>query len=339
MKVSIVIRAYNEEEHIGRLLLGISQQSVQPHEVILVDSGSTDNTVEIAQRFNIKIATIAKDEFTFGGALNLGCRSATGDIFVFASAHVYPIYDNWLAALTAPFEDPRVSLTYGRQSGNSINKFSEHQIFAKWFPAKSVCPQETYFCNNANCAIRASTWQSTPYDETLTGLEDLAWAKAIQAGGHWISYVAEAEIKHVHAENWQQIQNRYFREALAMRHIDHHAKFSKFDLLTLLPRNIVSDIAAALKKGVLFEELGSIVLFRYHQLTGTYKGFNSPPEILAQLRERLYYPHNRRHDMHLPREHGATMIDYDRLEKPAPTPSPANTAQTDQKTKIVNLKR
>ena len=50
-RCSIVIRAYNEEKHIGRLLTGIAQQNLADIEVILVDSGSLDDTVKIASNF------------------------------------------------------------------------------------------------------------------------------------------------------------------------------------------------------------------------------------------------------------------------------------------------
>lgn len=314
MKISVVIRSYNEDEHIERLLLGIRAQRVQPHEVILVDSGSTDRTVEIARRYVDKIVPIDKAEFTFGRALNRGVAAASGDICVFPSAHVYPLYDTWLEKLAAPFADPRTVLSYGRQSGNHLNKFSEHRIFARWFPAESVFPQQGYFCNNANCAIRRSVWESLPYDETLTGLEDLAWAKAAQAAGGLIAYAAEAEIVHVHDETWAQVRNRYRREAIAMRRIDEHASFTLFDLAWLMPANIVADLGAALRRGVFFKEFGSIVQFRFNQLVGTYKGYNDPPEVSARLRARFYYP-TRPHEQDLAAdEQSRHRIDYDALK-------------------------
>lgn len=314
MKISIVIRAYNEERHIGKLLLGISAQRVKPHEVILVDSGSSDSTADIARRHGCKIVPINKQEFTFGRALNRGCEAATGDICVFVSAHVYPVCDTWLEQLVAPFKDERVVLSYGRQKGNAVNKFSEHQIFARWFPAKSVCPQPTYFCNNANCAIRRSAWETQRYDETLTGLEDLAWAKVARARGGWIAYVADAEIVHVHDETWEQVQNRYRREAIAMRSIDEHAKFTRVDLLQLLYRTVLADMRIAAKQGLLFREFGSILRFRYNQLIGTYRGYRDPPQISALLRKRFYYPPRAHHQDASGAEPPRAVIDYDALQ-------------------------
>ncbi|MEQ1671346.1 MAG: glycosyltransferase, partial [Hyphomicrobium sp.] len=234
MKISIIIRSYNEAHHIGKLMLGIAAQTVLPHEVIVVDSGSTDDTVAIAERHGAKIISIDKREFTFGRALNVGCAAAEGDILVFASAHVYPSRRSWLSELVKPFADKRVVLSYGRQRGNGTNKYSEHQIFKTWFPDQEVCPQRSYFCNNANCAVLRPAWLEQPYDETLTGLEDLDWAKKAQAKGGWIAYAPRAKIVHVHDETWPGIRNRYRREAMALRRIDESAHFTAFDFVRLL---------------------------------------------------------------------------------------------------------
>lgn len=313
MNLSVVVRAYNEAEHIERLMIGIGAQTVTPREVILVDSGSTDDTVAIARAYGARVVRCESTEFTFGRALNQGCDAATGEICVFPSAHVYPVRTTWLERLVEPLSDDRVVLSYGRQRGNEKSRFSEHQIFARWFPPRSVCPQTTHFCNNANCAIRRSTWESMPYDETLPGLEDIAWAKAAQAGGGWIAYSAEAEVVHVHDEAWEQVRNRYRREAMAMRSIDGHAHFTRGDFAQLLARNVVSDLRAASSHGALRREFGSILRFRYNQLAGTYRGFNGPSAVSAELRERFYYPgeHGRAHH---PDENAPDAIDYPALE-------------------------
>jgi glycosyltransferase involved in cell wall biosynthesis len=129
MNCSIVIRAYNEEKHIGRLLEGIRQQTVSDVEIILVDSGSTDKTVPVAESFDAHIVRIPSDEFTFGRSLNFGVRAATREFVVIASAHIYPVYPDWIESLLRPFEDDKVGLTYGRQRGYENSKYSEHQIF------------------------------------------------------------------------------------------------------------------------------------------------------------------------------------------------------------------
>src|SRR3972149_9388747 len=64
-RCSIVVRAFNEEQHIGKLLTGISQQSLKELEVIVVDSGSTDATVAIASHYPTPLLSIAPEAFTF----------------------------------------------------------------------------------------------------------------------------------------------------------------------------------------------------------------------------------------------------------------------------------
>ncbi len=125
---SIIIRAHNEERHLGRLLEGIAQQTVKDVEIILVDSGSTDGTLTVAARYPVQVVHIAPEEFTFGRSLNLGIQAANAELLVFASAHVYPVYPDWLEKLLAPFADPQIALVYGKQRGGPSSKYSERQI-------------------------------------------------------------------------------------------------------------------------------------------------------------------------------------------------------------------
>lgn len=290
-KVSVVVRAYNEERFIRRLFTGLSVQSQPDFEVILVDSGSTDSTVEIAKEFGASILSISKSDFSFGRSLNLGCAAARGEYLVFASAHVYPARVDWLDMLTRPFEDDRIGLVYGMQRGNELTKFSEHQIFKKWFPHESTANQLSYFCNNANCAVRRDIWEAQPYDEHLTGLEDLAWAKALKRRGMKITYSAEAEVVHVHDETWDRVRNRYRREAVALKSIEPDLRFTITDLVRLVCSNVSADLREASRQGKLRDVLGEVVLFRVNQFWGTYSGHRFPAPMTAELKDRFYYPH------------------------------------------------
>jgi glycosyltransferase involved in cell wall biosynthesis len=289
MSCSIVIRANNEEKHLGRLLEGIRQQTLRDAEIILVDSGSTDSTVSIAESFGARVVHIPSSEFTFGRSLNMGIRAAAGEFIVIASAHVYPVYPDWLESLLLPFEDPQVALTYGKQRGPESAKFSEQQIFHQWYPALSAPDQATSFCNNANAAIRRSTWEQNQYDETLTGLEDLAWAKWAKEQGYAIAYAAEAEIIHVHDETPRGVFNRYRREAMAFKRIHPEAHFSLYDFLRLSVMNILSDLRHALRERVFWKNLGQIFWFRLLQFHGTRLGYRDSGLLTPQLRETFYY--------------------------------------------------
>jgi len=316
VSLSIVIRSFNEEEHIGSLLAGIGHQSLQPTQIVLVDSGSTDRTVEIAQKFGVDVVTIDPESFSFGRSLNLGCEAATGDLIVIASAHVRPEYDTWLELLTAPLADEEVALAYGRQRGDHRTRFSEAQILARWFPNRSDLRQDHPFCNNANAAIRRASWEGQRYDEQLTGLEDLAWAReAIEKGSH-IAYVAEAPVIHVHEESWSQVANRYRREALAHRRIFHDQRIGMFDAIRLCAANIVSDYYHAIRDGVLFSNLGSIPAFRAAQFWGTYTGFSEQGAVTDAVRRRFYYPRGFRAPRQEPKAEIGSPIVYEERHEP-----------------------
>jgi glycosyltransferase involved in cell wall biosynthesis len=287
---SVVIRCYNEEQHIGRLLSGIRQQTVRNVEIILVDSGSTDATLAIASQYPVKIISIQPEYFSFGRALNLGCQEASGEFIVIASAHVYPVYKDWLEQLLAPFSEPQVALTYGKQRGHEVTKYSEHQLFAKWFSEESNLHQKHPFCNNANAAIRRSLWEQLPYNETLTGLEDLDWAKRVIQLGYRIAYNAEAEIIHIHHETPRRIYNRYRREAIALKQIFPEEHFNHWDFVRLFISNITSDYYHAWHDRLLWQNLLSIPLFRFMQFWGTYQGFVQHGPVTSQLKQTFYYP-------------------------------------------------
>ena len=291
MKISLIIRCYNEERHIGRLLAGLAQQTEQNYEIILVDSGSTDRTLDIARQYPVKIVSLRPDEFSFGRSLNLGCRAAQGEFLLIASAHVYPLYQDWLAQMVAPFDDPQTGLVYGRQRGAEATKYAEKQVFAQWFPDVSQPVQTHPFCNNANAAVRRSLWAANPYDESLTGLEDLAWASQLLAGGQYhLAYNADAEVVHVHEETWPQVHNRYRREAIAFKNIFPQERFGVRELARLFCANVVSDYYHALRDGALRAHWRGIPLFRWMQFCGTYRGYTHRGPLTRELRERFYYP-------------------------------------------------
>lgn len=313
MRCSLVIRSYNEEQHIGRLLTGVLRQQVVPPEIILVDSGSTDATLAIASRFPVRIVHISPEEFTFGRSLNRGLAAATEPLAVLASAHVYPEYDDWLTRLLAPFNDPQVALTYGRQRGDHTSRPSERQLLRQWFPDSSNPSQDHPFCNNANAAIRLSVWFDQPYDESLTGLEDLAWAKRALARGYQLAYVAEAVVVHVHHESPARILHRFQREAIAMRQIFPEARFRFRDFARLFVANVTQDLLQAHRSHELARSFRSVITFRLMQFFGTYRGFLVRGDLSPVLKQRFYYPPNglpRPGDQEREMERPQSRIDY-----------------------------
>ena len=184
---------------------------------------------------------------------------------------------------------------------------------ATWFPAESHHRQDHPFSNNANAAIRRSEWEKVPYDEDLTGLEDLDWAAKALDRGLGISYVAEAPVVHLHDERFAQTLNRYRREAIAHRRIFKDQRMSRFEAIRLLASNVAHDYVHAVRDRKLLGNVLSIPRFRTAQFLGTYEGFAQRGDVPAELRRRFYYPRGIRRREPARSEIGSP-ITYDDLE-------------------------
>jgi rhamnosyltransferase len=296
MRASIIIRTLNEAAYLGDLLTMIRRQQTGglDHEVIVVDSGSTDGTVEIARRHGARITSLSRAEFSFGRSLNRGCALARGEVLVFISGHCIPVGTDWLARLCQPVLDGTVAYAYGRQVGDDDSNFSERRIFAKYYPDTSALPQEGFFCNNANAALSRSVWQAHPFDEDLTGLEDMALAKLItqnggQNGGK-IGYVAEAAVFHHHTESWAQVRRRFEREAIALQSILPEVQLTLRDVVRYVAVSVWGDWASAARHGKLRSDAWSILRYRIAQYAGSYAGNNDHRRLSRARKDRFFYP-------------------------------------------------
>lgn len=292
MLASIVIRTLNEAKHLDDLLTVIGQQETGglDWEVVLVDSGSTDGTVDIAKRHGCRIAHITREEFSFGRSLNRGCQVSRGEILVFISGHCVPAGRDWLQHLCQPIIDGRVSYSYGRQVGDDDNNFSERRIFTKYYPADSVIPQGGIYCNNANSALARSAWELCPFDEDLTGLEDMDVAKRLSQAGHAIGYVAEAPVFHHHSESWLGVRRRFEREAIALQKIMPEVHLSWLDMLRYIAASVVMDWRSALHHGQFTRSWLGIVLYRINQYLGSYKGNHEHRKLSQRQKDHFFYP-------------------------------------------------
>ena len=289
---TIVIRTFNEARYLEELLAAVARQqcSYSDIETVIVDSGSTDSTLEIAKRYGCRITHIPKAEFSFGRSLNLGCEFADGDYLVFVSGHCIPTDEHWVSRLVEPLHQGKASYVYGRQIGRDSTKFSEHQHFEKTFPDYSKIPQQGYFCNNANAAITRKAWEQFQFDEELTGLEDMDLAKKLVGDNQIIGYAANASVFHIHDETWRQVRTRYEREAYALHQIMPEVHFTLGDFFRFFFSSLLSDSAAALREKRLLREFPGIVMFRLMHYWGTYRGNHRVRQLSNELKLKYFYP-------------------------------------------------
>ncbi|MCJ7514162.1 MAG: glycosyltransferase family 2 protein, partial [Anaerolineales bacterium] len=146
------------------------------------------------------------------------------------------------------------------------------------------------FCNNANAAIRRRLWLEHPYDESLSGLEDVEWASWAMQQGWKVAYEAAAEVIHVHDEAAGELYNRYRREAMALRRIRPQERITWLDAARLFLSNAGTDLWHAAHDGRLRGEVAGILSFRFLQFWGSYQGWRMAGGLTSQLKQTFYYP-------------------------------------------------
>jgi glycosyltransferase involved in cell wall biosynthesis len=292
MLTSVIIRTFNEAKHLPSLLHNIEKQTLAKKdvEVIIVDSGSTDDTLSIAEGNSARIVHIRKDEFSFGRSLNIGCAAARGENLVFVSGHCIPVADDWLGLLVKPLAIEPIAYTYGRQIGDRTSRFSECQLFKKYFPSNSKIPQTGFFCNNANAALRRDVWSKNPFDEELTGLEDMELAQRLIKKDLAIAYVSEAPVYHLHSESWRNVRMRYEREAIALQRIMPQVQVGMTDFFRYFISALMLDSGAAVEARLFRKKAIEIFMFRLMQYWGSYRGNHEHRKLSHRAKEEYFYP-------------------------------------------------
>jgi len=197
--ISIIIRAKNEEKWISSCLNSLFRQDLNNFEVILVDNCSVDRTIEKAQRFPIsKIVSI--NEFFPGKALNLGIQNSRGKYLVCLSAHCIPVNTKWLKSLLDGFEKDTAGV-YGRQEPMAFTRDVDKRDLINIFGLDKKVQKKDPFFHNANSMIRKNVWETFPFSETATNIEDRLWAMEILKHGYNIIYEPDASVYHYHGIN------------------------------------------------------------------------------------------------------------------------------------------
>lgn len=202
MRVNIIIRTLNEGKWLPICLMSLQKQIFQDFNVTIVDSGSTDNTFEVAKgykRSKKTLAAIAK--YKPGKAINHGAKLQQSDFIVILSAHCIPVTKDWLSNFVSYLDkNPDVVAAYGRQVPVNFTGPDDARDLAYTFRGETK-KDITPFFHNANSIVRTSFWEKFPFDENVAHIEDLIWAQKVSQLKHKIAYCKEAVVSHYHGIN------------------------------------------------------------------------------------------------------------------------------------------
>jgi glycosyltransferase involved in cell wall biosynthesis len=216
------MRTKNEERFVGQTLSAIFNQEIElPFEVIVIDSGSTDRTLEIVRQYKVRLYEIEPDKFTFGYALNYGAELAMGEYVINLSAHCIPVDSRWMVNLLIPLRsDPHIAATYGNQvpikGVNPIEEQSRISNFGHYGKAPF---------SNSNCAIKKNILMKYPFDDKATFAEDFIWSQVLPPQ-YTIAYVPEAAVYHSHPLSLKFWAKRYYDTGVLLIYLKYFYTFA-----------------------------------------------------------------------------------------------------------------
>jgi O-antigen biosynthesis protein len=245
--VTVAIPVLNGARYLDEVLTAVRGQNVDREvEVLIVDSGSTDASLEIAQRHGAVIREIDKDEFSHGGTRNWMMSLAGGEHVAFLTQDATPAHDGWLAALLEGFTlADDVAAVFGphipRPDASHMIKSEMERHFAVWgdggrdidvqrlerTPAGMAAyrgfPGKWSFLSDVNCAIAKWAWQRIPYRDVPYAEDQLLGRELIEAGYAKV-YHPRAAVMHSHDYPPSEWLRRYFDEFRSLREVLGHVQ-------------------------------------------------------------------------------------------------------------------
>jgi rhamnosyltransferase len=212
-KISVLIRAFNESKWINICLKKISEQSIKPLEIIVVDNKSNDGTVEIIKKFYKKVKVYKYNQnYAPGKMLNFSMSKCKGDYVLVISAHCIPCDNFLIENLVANLENNfKICASYARQvSLNFSDDLTIRDLMLTYGSESKLQKTDPQF-NNACSIIRKSEWKNNQFDNSITNLEDRYWAAQMLKKKKFIYYSSESKVFHYHGSHHNNSPERLIK--------------------------------------------------------------------------------------------------------------------------------
>lgn len=279
--ISVVIRAFNEAKFLPRCLRQIQSQQIDlPFEVILVDSGSSDETVAIAEAFSCKVVHIAQADFSFGRALNAGVMHSTYPIVVSISAHCIPAGKRWLERLVAPLLMGISHMAYGSHQAGRGSRSSEINYFREKFCLCSGLKTKPLL-NNGNSAFLRHLWTTRAFNEELPAQEDLEFALWHMAHSQAkLYFCSQAKVLHYHNDRNKALFKRLYRELSVEFYLEQKNLAQMLIFFAMLPFFVGKDLTTSYQRGVVRHAFKGILAFRAVQSAAYLQAFRTRQQFV-----------------------------------------------------------
>lgn len=209
MEISVIIPTLNAEHEIDGLLIALEHQSIQPVEILIVDSASEDKTIELVRQHKIvRLLEIDRRDFNHGTTRDMALRESRGDFVCFLTQDAVPVSDDYLKRLVAPMvDDSDIALVSGRQLPKADARRFEQLVRDFNYPdTPSVRSKgdlkkfgiKTFFASDTCSAYRRSAYLECGGFDHVNTNEDMLMAAKFIASGMKVAYEPRAEVYHSH---------------------------------------------------------------------------------------------------------------------------------------------
>lgn len=209
MEISVIIPTLNAEHEIDGLLIALEHQSIQPVDILIVDSASEDETMELVrQHKRVRLLKIDRQDFNHGTTRDMALRESRGDFVCFLTQDAVPVSDDYLERLVAPMlDDSDIALVSGRQLPKADARRFEQLVRKFNYPnvpsvrSKSDLPKygiKTFFASDTCSAYRRTAYLECGGFEHVNTNEDMLMAARFIASGLKVAYEPRAEVYHSH---------------------------------------------------------------------------------------------------------------------------------------------
>jgi glycosyltransferase involved in cell wall biosynthesis len=245
-RFSVVIPVKDGERYLEELLAALQREG--PDEILMIDSGSTDRSVEIARAAGAEVLRIQPGEFGHGRTRNLGAERTSGELICFLTQDATPC-PGWLAAYADAFAlEDRVGAAYGphlpRPDTSPMIARELEEFFAGFAPDGQPQVQrdgDPPFLSNVNACYSRACWEEVRFRE-VPYAEDQAFGTDLLAAG-WVKvYQPAAAVLHAHDYGWSGFMRRYFDEYWGLRiAVGHVERIGARSATRHVTRNVAAD--------------------------------------------------------------------------------------------------
>jgi len=233
--ISIIILTRNAGDLFKNVMANVYSQDYKGrYEVLVIDSSSEDNTVNIAKKYLAKIITINPKYFGHGKTRNLGAKNAKGKYLVFLTHDAVPKNNKWLHEIIKNLDDEKIAGVFGRQvariNATPMEKFFYFKMYGSktlLLNKKNIQYDEIIF-SNANSAIKRSFLLNHPFPEDILMSEDREWALDMIDKSYDILYQPSAMVTHSHDTGTLNLFKRYFDFGVSHSEIGNTKNKSNF---------------------------------------------------------------------------------------------------------------